>query len=74
MVFSRRKRSQEPHPAFVAWRVGLFFLAAGLWVAGVIAGDDRIIGAAIVILVVAILLRLFAGRARPPEEEPELHD
>jgi hypothetical protein len=74
MVFFRRNRGQDPHPGLLAWRVGLFFLAAGIWVAGVIAGDDRIIGAAIVILVVAILLRLFANRARPQEEEPELHE
>jgi hypothetical protein len=41
----------------LVWRVGLFFLAAGVWLAGVLVNDNRLTGAAILILFVGILLR-----------------
>jgi hypothetical protein len=68
MVFLRRSRNENPRPELVPWRVGLFFLAAGVWLAGVLADDLRITGAAIGILALAIVLRFFPTRA---EEEQE---
>jgi low temperature requirement protein LtrA len=41
---------------FTAWRVGLFFLAAGTWLAGVLAERPLLTGAAIVIVLVAVML------------------
>lgn len=42
-------------------RIGLIFLAAGVWMAGVITGREWITGAAILILLVALALQV-AGR------------
>jgi low temperature requirement protein LtrA len=63
----RRRRPASPDP-FVAVKTAIFFLAAGVWLAGVLLDDLRITGAAIVVLAVGVLLRLFP-RADSEEEE-----
>jgi hypothetical protein len=58
MMFNRRDGGAHRH----TWlRVSIFFLAAGLWLAGVITGNTWLTGAAIGILAIGVLLR-FAGR------------
>jgi hypothetical protein len=62
MIFIRRV--DGPGPDRFSWvRVGLFFLAAGTWVAGVVTERAVVTAVAIAILLVAILLRV-AARAR----------
>jgi len=71
-MFIRRSRGREPDPPGVlSWRLGLFFLAAGVWLAGVVIGDDRVTGAAIVILLVAVVIRLFGRRSDVDDGDPE---
>lgn len=52
------KRTRRSSPdRFLIWKVAIFFLAAGVWLAGVISGRGWLSGAAIVILLLAIVLR-----------------
>jgi hypothetical protein len=58
------RRDDDRGPDRFSWvRVGLFFLAAGTWLAGVLTERAAVTAAAIVILLIAILLRI-AARAR----------
>lgn len=59
-MFVRRDR-RGPH-RFVMWQVGLFFLAAGVWVAGLVSGRSGITGLAIGILLVALVLGMVGRR------------
>lgn len=52
----KRTRSSSPD-RYLVWKVAIFFLAAGMWLAGVISGRSWLSGAAIVVLLVAIVLR-----------------
>jgi hypothetical protein len=61
-VFLRRRRQDPGDPRVLTWRVALFFLAAGIWVAGVVSDDARLTGSAILVLFAAILLRLIERR------------
>lgn len=45
------------------WRVGLFFLGAGVWIAGALSERPAVTGAAIVIVAVALLLGLLGRGA-----------
>lgn len=49
---------------FTALRIALIFLAAGVWLGGVITGREIITGAAILILVVALVLQMVGRRER----------
>lgn len=60
MFFPRR--SSVPAPKFLNIRVGLFFLAAGLWVAGATVGNTIVTGVAIVIALLGVALGLIARR------------
>jgi hypothetical protein len=57
MFLRRDRRSRR----FVNWQVGLFFLAAGIWLGGVVAGRPGVTPVAIGVAVVAVLLGA-AGR------------
>ncbi len=57
----RRTRSRNPDP-FLDWKVAIFFLAAGIWLAGVISNRIWMSGAAILLLLVGILLRFLSRR------------
>ncbi|HEX6070798.1 MAG TPA: hypothetical protein VFZ18_13270 [Longimicrobiaceae bacterium] len=57
MFLRRDRRSRR----FVNWQVGLFFLAAGIWLGGVVAGRPGVTPVAIAVAVVAVLLGA-AGR------------
>jgi di/tricarboxylate transporter len=70
MVWIKRRRRDAPD-RFVNLKVGIFFLAAGLWVAGVVANLEWLTGAAILVLVVGFVLRVLASRA---EERAALDD
>jgi hypothetical protein len=59
-MFVRRDRT-GPH-RYTAWQVGLFFLAAGVWLGGVVADNSFAIGASILIAAVAMLLGLLGRR------------
>jgi di/tricarboxylate transporter len=56
------RRSGPGHTRFTWLRVGLFFLAAGMWIGGVIVDNATVRVVAIVVLVAAFALRLAAGR------------
>jgi low temperature requirement protein LtrA len=64
MIRRSRSRSKD---RFTVAKTAIFFLAGGIWLAGVLANDLRITGAAIVILVIGLVLRLFPGK--PAEHE-----
>jgi len=53
------------------WQVTLFFLAAGVWVAGVIVDDTRLTGVAIVLLLAAIVLRIVRDRDPAAPDDPD---
>lgn len=68
MIFIRRDRT--PAKRFVTLRVGLFFLAAGLWLAGVRVGSDLVTYVAMGVAVIAIVFGAAARRDAkkdPPE-------
>lgn len=71
MFFARRSRTASSR--YLSVRVGLFFLAAGVWLAGVAISDQRVTFAAIVLLLVAFLLG-FVGRERVPDDGGSLED
>jgi di/tricarboxylate transporter len=58
------RRDLQPATRHLVIRVALLFFAAGVWIAGVVVGDDRVTGAAIVVATIALLLGLLARRAR----------
>lgn len=45
-------------------RIGLIFLAAGVWIGGVITGRELITGVAIVIILAALVLQVMDRRQR----------
>jgi fatty acid desaturase len=52
------KRTRRSSPdGYLLWKVAIFFLAAGVWLAGVISGRAWLSGAAIVVLLLALVLR-----------------
>jgi predicted MFS family arabinose efflux permease len=61
-MFVRRDRT-GPH-RYTTWQVGLFFLAAGAWLGGVIADNSFATGASILIAAVAMLLGPLGRRER----------
>jgi di/tricarboxylate transporter len=66
------RRDRRPVTGLTGLRVGLFFFAAGLWLAGVRAQDERITAAAIAVAAVALLTALgLRRRGGLPSEEPE---
>lgn len=64
MIFA--PRDGRPPNRFTVWRVGLFFLAAGTWIAGVMVERPAVTGAAIVFAGLGVLLGL-VGREPPGE-------
>lgn len=63
-MFIRRDRRGADR--FMVLRVALFFLAAGVWVGGLLAGNDTATGVAILIVLAALGVGLLARR-RPRE-------
>ena len=57
-AMSTRNGQTKPN-RWLAWKVSLFFLAAGVWMLGAVTESGALTGAAIIILGVAIILRLF---------------
>lgn len=49
---------------FTALRIALIFLAAGVWLGGVMTGRGSVTGAAIAILLVALVLQILGRRER----------
>jgi hypothetical protein len=56
---------------FLEWRVGLFFVAASLWLLSLLTGPDWLALLALVPLAAALLLGFLAGRDGGEEGEPE---
>lgn len=56
-------RDRRPRDRYASIRIGLIFLAAGLWLGGVITGWPAATGAAILVLVLALVLQI-VGRRR----------
>lgn len=54
------RRGGRGSTRFLAARVGLLFLAAGVWIAGVVTGRFLVTGTAIAILLLALVLGLSA--------------
>jgi hypothetical protein len=65
-MFYRRDREQGNGP-YLLWKLSLFFLAAGVWIAGVLTGRPWATGTALVLLIVAILLRFLPQRGDPED-------
>ena len=57
----RPRRGGGSH-RFVFWQVGLFFLAAGVWLGGVVTGRPGAAAIAIPMLVVAMILGALGRR------------
>ena len=55
-------RDRRPRDRYAALRIGLIFLAAGLWLGGLITDQAYATGAAIVVLVVALVLQMIGRR------------
>jgi len=66
-VFIRRHGGRGAGPITFA-RVGFFFLAAGIWIAGVRVGNDTVTSIAIVVAAIAIFMG-WIGRRHPVETE-----
>lgn len=65
----RPRRDRHGH-RFVEWQVGLFFLAAGIWLGAVLIGRPALTGAAMVVLVAALVLGIVGRRLdRPGDDE-----
>ncbi len=58
----RIRRDRPASTRFLTLRVGLIFLAAGVWFGGALTGQRWLTGAAIVILLPALLLGVLARR------------
>lgn len=71
MINRKRRKSSDP---YLSGKVGLFFLAAGVWLAGVIADLPWLTGAAILLLGLALVLRLLSSDREPTEEPPGAED
>lgn len=56
-----RRRGGDPD-RYARIRIGLIFLAAGVWLGGLITGRESITGLAILILVAALVLQVIARR------------
>ncbi|MEX2569823.1 MAG: hypothetical protein WD737_00860 [Gemmatimonadota bacterium] len=76
-MFIRRDR-RAPN-RYTAVRVGLFFFAAGLWLAGVVVENETVTTAAMIVAVLAIFLGLVLRRramtaeaAADREADPEV--
>lgn len=66
----KRGRKSEPD-RFRNWKVALFFLAAGIWLGGVVADQPLVTGAAIVLLLIAVGLRFVSDSEIPREGDSE---
>lgn len=66
----RPRRDRHWH-RFVDWQVGFYFLAAGIWLGGVIAGRPSLTGVAIGLLVAALLLGMIGRRLDRPVDDGE---
>lgn len=58
----RIRRDRASSTRFLTLRLSFFFLAAGVWVAGAATGNRWVTGAAIVILIPALVLGFIARR------------
>ncbi len=67
-MFARRDR--PPATRFLAIRIGLLFLGAGIWVAGVLGENYGWTGVAIVVILAGVVLGIVArrGEERAGEE------
>jgi|GEM_PF-3797826 len=74
-LIRRRKTPAGPeNHRITGWQVTLFFLAAGIWIVGVAADDGRVTGAAIALLLAALVLRLIRDRAVPRDDVEDAGD
>ncbi|MEX2583223.1 MAG: hypothetical protein WD766_08105 [Gemmatimonadota bacterium] len=71
-MFIRRDRSAPT--SYVALRVGLFFFAAGLWLAGVWAGNELVTAVAMVIAVGTMFFSLYLRRQMADQQEEEMEE
>jgi uncharacterized membrane protein len=69
VIFLRRDR--YPIRRWMALRVGLLFLAAGIWLAGVVIDDDRITAVAIVVAGIGIMMGAYLRRREVDSAEEE---
>lgn len=72
MIFVRRDRSAPT--THLALRVGLFFFAAGLWLAGVWIESQIVTAVAMVIAVATMLFGLYLRRQVISERENEAEE
>jgi hypothetical protein len=65
----RRRREPRSGGRFVVLKTAIFFLGAGIWVAGVMLEDTRVTAAAIVLLAAGVVLRVLPSRRGGDAEE-----
>jgi len=51
------------NPRFLNWRVGLFFLGAGIWIGALIVDRPQFTGIAIAVLFLGLILGLIGRRS-----------
>ena len=64
----RPRRDRYGH-RFVNWQVGLYFLAAGIWLGAVITDRPSVTGVAVGILLVAVVLGIVGRRLDAPRDD-----
>lgn len=62
------RRGRTGH-RFVTWQLGLFFVAAGVWVAGLIIGVRQLTLVSMALLLVAIVLGVIGRRSAEVEDD-----
>lgn len=62
------RRDSPPATRFLAIRVGLFFLGAGIWVAGVMGENAVWTGTAVVVILAGVVLGVIARRNAREDE------
>ena len=74
MLFSRFHRGKGGS-ALLDWRIGAFFLGAGLGLAGIFLNISWLVTTALIVLLGGIVLRGLARRdSESGEQEPGLHE
>lgn len=68
------RRDATPTTRFLTVRVGLFFLGAGIWLAGVMGENRAWTGAAVAVILAALILGIVARKREEAEDTEDADD